>query len=170
MKNFIFFILTALVLVFVNSCAIDGPIGPEGPAGPVGPVGPQGNANVLSTTYSVSNWNYSAPSWQASIPFSAITQSIINTGAVLVYISTGTNTYSQLPLTFYPASTYSTTIEVVSTIGAVNLFWSDSDQTQPNNPGSWTFKVVAIAGSNKMAYPVDWSNYIAVKKYFNLAD
>lgn len=142
----------------------------EGPEGPAGKDGVDGNANVVSSTITSSAWAYNAPSWAITFTYPAITQEIINSGAVLVYIKVGNN-YNQLPLTFYQSSSYSTTIEVTTFAGGLSLIWTDSDLTQPNNPGSQTFKVVVIAASGMIQNPnVDYSNYEEVKSTFNLVD
>lgn len=138
--------------------------------GPAGPAGKDGNANVVSSTITSSSWAYAAPSWVITFTNPAITQEIINSGAVLVYLKVG-NSYNQLPLTFYPSSDYSTTIEVSTFVGGLSLFWTDSDLIQPINPGSRTFKVVVIAASGRIQNPnVDYSNYEEVKSTFNLED
>ena len=159
-----FITLTLCTLIFTTSCKK-----PE--KGATGPAGPTGNANVQSTTVTISNWSYSAPSYYVNLSYSAITSNIINSGAVLVYAQTGTGTYSQLPLTVYPSSSYSSSLEVVSSLGSVQVIWTDSDLTQPANPGTWTFKIVAIASSAIAENPnVDLNDYNQVKAAFNLND
>ena len=159
--NFIKTISTSLLLlsiVLLSGCEKEGPAGADG------------NANVVSTTFTSSAWTFNSPSWMLSYNYPAITQEIINTGAVLVYIRVN-NSYNQLPLTFYQSSDYSTTIEVSNSVGGVNIFWTDSDLVQPINPGTQTFKVVVIAASAKIQNPgVDYSNYEDVESAFNLKD
>lgn len=151
--------------IMLNSCAKDGAVGPAGPAGT------NGNANVQSSTFTVSNWTYSAPSYYSDISWGALTTDIINNGAVLVYVSTGTSVWSQLPLTLYTYSTYSSSLEVVSSTGNIRILWTDSDLTQPNNPGANTFKVVAIAASQRLANPnINYDDYNQVKAAFHLKD
>jgi hypothetical protein len=136
--------------------------------GPIGPAGNDGNANVVSSTFSSSNWVYSAPSWSLTHFYSAITQEIIDKGAVLVYLKTG-QAYSQLPITIYTSTNYSTSIEVASFVGGVKLFWTDSDLTQPNNPGNLEFKIVVIAASGLAQNPnLDFTNYEEVAQAYNL--
>lgn len=135
-----------------------------------GPPGKDGNANVVSSTVTVTNWVYSAPSYVATISYAAITQEIINSGAVLVYVESGTNSYTQLPLTFYQNSSYSTTLEVENFIGGLRIFWTDSDLTQPNTPPSVKFKIVVIASSNLKTLPAEFNlrDYEKVVEYFNI--
>lgn len=134
-----------------------------------GPAGPQGNANVQAATYMVSNWQYSDPTYfvELSVPF--ITADIVASGAVLTYIETGANQFTQVPLTFYRDNSYSTTIEVSSSIGFIRLYWGDSDLTQPIAPPSLNVKVVAVASSLLRDHPnLDLSDYQTVKKAFTL--
>jgi hypothetical protein len=161
MKNK-FLLLASVLLLTFSACKKEGPAGKDGK---------DGNANVQSSTFTVTSWGYSAPSYYADINYSAITAGIINNGAVLVYLSNGSGGYSQLPLTIYPSSSYSETLETVSGPGFVRIFITDSDLTAPITPGTLTFKVVVIAASARMANPdVDLSNYNQVKKAFNLQE
>jgi hypothetical protein len=51
------------------------------------------------------------------------------------------------------------------------VYVTDSDLTQPLNPGLLTFKVVVIASSSIAKYPnLDLNNYEEVKKTFDLKD
>ena len=142
----------------------------KGDTGPAGTNGTNGNANVVSSTITSSNWSYVSPSWEIAFSYPAITQTILDKGAVLVYLKTGTS-YAQLPMTFYQSASYSTSLEVSNFLGGVKIWWTDSDLTQPSNPGSWTFKIVVIAASGRAANPnVNYNDYNAVKKAFNLQD
>lgn len=135
-----------------------------------GPQGPPGNANVVSSTITSSSWEYSNPSWSITFTYPAITQDIIDKGAVLVYLKVGQG-YNQLPVTIYQSSSYSSSLEVASFVGGVKVFWTDSDLTQPNNPGQQSFKVVVIAASGLAQNPnIDFKNYEAVKQAFHLND
>jgi len=144
--------------------------GDTGPAGTAGTNGTNGNANVVSSSLTTSAWTYVSPSWEMTFTYPAITQSILDKGAVLVYVKSGNN-YYQLPFTFYPAATYSQSYEVETYLGGLKVYVTDSDLTQPTNPGSLTFKVVVIAASQRLANPnVNYDNYDDVKKAFNLQD
>jgi hypothetical protein len=134
-----------------------------------GPQGPQGNANVQSLTYQVTEWNFNNPAYYADISVPFVTADIISSGAVLVYAEVGTNIFSQVPLTFYLSDQYSTTIEVSHSIGKVRLFWVDSDLTQPLQPGAMNFKIVVIASALLQKHPdTDLSNYQEVKEQFQI--
>jgi len=159
-KLFSLMFLVAGMLV-LNGCQKEGPAGEDGR---------DGNANVVSTTVTSSAWIYSDPSWTLNIPYAAVTQDIINTGAVLVYAKVETS-FNQLPLTFYQTPTYSTSVEVSSYAGGVNLIWTDSDLIQPNTPNLETFKIVVISSAGIAQNPnVDLSNYEEVASAFLIAE
>ena len=142
----------------------------EGPQGPAGKDGTNGNANVVSSSITSSSWVYSSPSWSINFTYGAITQDIIDRGAVLVYMKVG-SAYNQIPITFYPANNYSRTYDISTYVGGVTIYCTDSDLTQPTNPGTLTFKVVVIAASQLIKNPnVDLKNYTAVKQAFNISN
>lgn len=125
---------------------------------------------MVSSSITSSAWTYVSPSWEITFTNPAITQAIINSGAVLVYIKAGEG-YNQVPLTIYQSASYSTSIEVATFVGGLTVFWTDSDLTQPNNPGSQTFKIVIIAASGIIQNPnVNYSDYEEVRSVFNLED
>lgn len=138
--------------------------------GTQGPPGKDGNANVVSSSITSSNWVYNNPSWKINFSYGAINQDIIDNGAVLVYMKVGT-AYNQIPITFYPANNYSRTYDLSTYVGGVAVYCTDSDLTQPTNPGSQTFKIVVIAASQLIKNPnVDLNNYAEVKQAFNIQD
>jgi hypothetical protein len=137
--------------------------------GPAGEDGKDGNANVVSSSITSGSWSFVSPSWSQSFSYSAITQDILDNGAVLVYVASGVN-YYQLPYTFYPTSSYSRTYNYVHYLGGLKVYVTDSDLNTPE-PGTLKFKVVVIEASGLMKNPnVDLNNYQAVKKAFNLTD
>ncbi|MEN9304243.1 MAG: hypothetical protein RL264_2672 [Bacteroidota bacterium] len=138
--------------------------------GPQGPAGANGNANVVSATITSSAWVFNDPSWVIAFSYPAITQDIIDKGAVLVYIRTGSE-YRQLPFTFYEDDTYSSSFEVSTYLGGVKIIRTDSDLIEPENPGNLTFKVVVISASGLSQNPnIDFKDYNAVKQAFKLND
>jgi hypothetical protein len=146
---------------FISGCTKEGPAGANGR---------DGNANVVSTTFTISNWTFNNPSYVGTQSIPAITQEILNNGAVLAYVKVGDN-YSQVPLTFYQSNTFSSSIEVAHGLGSISFFFTDSDLIQPVTPGPLTFKVVVIASAAKTQNPnVDFSDYEAVKSKFNIVD
>lgn len=162
MKKVILLMMVAVAITF-SSCTKEGKEGAPGK---------DGNANVVSSTLTVyaSDWIYEAPSWRVNMTYPAITQSIMDGGAVLVYIKNSSNTYSQLPLTIYTNASYSSTLEVATVLGGLTVFWTDSDLVQPDNPGGATLKVVVLAAGMALEPGVDVSNYQSIKEAYQLED
>lgn len=171
--NFLSIVLLTATMV-LGGCkkeVVEGPPGPAGPAGTNGTNGKDGNANVVSGTVTVSNWTYDEPVYYADIHSASITQSVLNTGAVLVYAKLADNVWTQLPLTVYLSPDYSSTLEVITTLNTVEITWTDSDLSQPGVPPSLDFKIVVIASTGTLlSSHVDVSNYQDVKEALNLKD
>lgn len=165
MKSKLLFALVLLSTLFLfTRCTKEGP---EGPAGK------DGNANVKSSTVTFSNWTWDSGNSYMYVDFtwSAITSSIVNSGALLIYVNT-TSGWAQLPRTIYPSASYSESQRFTYNVGSFRIIVQDSDFLQPTPAlGTWTIKVVAIEASARKANPdLDWSNYNDVKERFNLTD
>src|SRR5258708_19290242 len=86
-------LLSAAVLLFAASWGKDGPVGPKGPIGATGPTGvagPIGTANVLYSAWSTpaaytKTTVFGSIHFSANIAATAITQAILDNGAVIVY-------------------------------------------------------------------------------------
>ena len=136
--------------------------------GPVGPAGKDGNANVVSSTLTNVSWDEDGNTWVINLTYPAITQEIINSGAVLVYIG-GNNSYTQLPFTIYSSDEYSTSFNYAVSVGSIQIECSDSDLILPQQPGNVNIKVVVIASSQKhLIQDTDVSNYNEIKDALNL--
>lgn len=136
-------LLAALALIF-NSCTK-----PE--KGETGAPGTPGNANVHSYLLNVNNWSYDNTNkyWYVTATSTALTADIVNYGQVNVFMGSS-SVWTQLPITTYPASTYSETVYFVYTLNTITFYVQDSDLTQPANPGAITFKMVVTSSSNHM--------------------
>jgi len=166
MKNFTMTSLFISVVFLISSCAKDGE---TGPAGAPGTNGTNGNANVHTQTFTISSWTYTAPSYRADIWDTDITQSIADNGFVMVYLSNGSGGWQALPYSTITSASFFSTWNFVYYLNGVTLYKTDSDLTQPSNPGTRTYKVVAASEAGRIANPnVDWTNYEQVKKTFNL--
>lgn len=168
-------LLFTMVLFTMISC--------RGPKGDPGLPGEPGNANVQSSTVetTAADWTYDqeACNWYLDLEWDAISQDMVDYGACLVYMENpNPDSYGwhQLPLTLYPDTSYSSSIEVVYYDYRLTLFWTNSDLQKHENPcrlygTNLTFKVVLIGGNLYTKYQnEDLSNYETVKKLFNLAD
>ena len=166
-KSNLIYLFVAVSLYFAG-CAKDGDTGPQGPAGTNGK---DGNANVHTQIFTVNNWYYDAPSYGVDIVDTQITQDIADYGVVMVYVSNGGGGWTALPFTDYPSATYSSTYVFVHYFQGVTVWKTDSDLTQPLFPGSFTFKVVTISESLRIANPhVNYLDYKSVQLAFGLKD
>jgi hypothetical protein len=101
-------------------------------------------SGVKSTTVTISNWTQASNDWATTIPYGEITTEVVESGAVISYINSGTNVWKALPLTIYQSIDYSTTIEVSLTVGQIIVYWKNSDGTLPANPGERVFKITTV--------------------------
>ena len=177
MKKLSIICMTVLAVAFMASC--------RGPQGPQGPAGQDGNANVVSSTLTIHDYDWEWVSfsgndmgqYSVTIDYPAINSNVFNYGAVLVYMDVQ-GTWSQVPLTYYyyevdgeETHFYEASIEAATlNDGAVRLFWTESDFWNVR-PDTHDFKIVAIEASVfSHRSDVDYSDYNAVKTAFQLAD
>ena len=112
----------------------------------------QSQSNISTFTVYNTNWITSNQFQIATIMNSAITQDIVDNGAVLVYLKENSNWVS-LPLTYYGNAAYSTTIRVDHNVGFFKVYRSNSDLSTPGNPGNQTYKCVLISGEQLAQNP-----------------
>lgn len=167
MKRFLTF-ATLILALSIASCKKQGPVGPTGSQGPQGP---QGNANVQGGTATVNFvWNASTSYGTADMDYNAITQSIVDNGAVLCFMSNGNGGWIALPYTDYSTTGVSISYYFVYSVGAVRVYFSEQDLNNTYMPTSATFKVVAIAAAQKQAHRnTNWKNYDEVMAVVNEA-
>jgi hypothetical protein len=180
-KAFLSFAILAMILLV--SCTKPGPIGPTGPAGTNGTNGAagtagtagtngtngtngvNGNANVIGTNtvaLNSGNWSASGSIFEATITAPAITQAIVDKGAVIVYEQFGSY-WVALPYTVGKLS-----VVYYFTLNTVKIDYAYNDNSQTPNPGNKTYRIVAISSSVAAANPnVDWKNYEEVIKLLN---
>jgi len=164
MKNTKLIFMFLVACIAIAGCAKDGDTGPQGPQGAPGQ---NGNANVKSQTFTVvsADWVYTAPSYGVDIVDNDITQAIVDDGIVMVFMSNGSGGWTALPFTVYPSNLYGSTFVPVHYLNGVTIWKTDSDLTQPVNPGTQTFKVIAVKAQFKLANPhINWLDYEQVQK------
>ena len=143
--------------------------------GDTGPQGPEGNANVKSGIYEVSNWTRYTSSDVTTrfvdIDVPGVTTDIANYGAVLVYYSGQQITsWTALPYLF-PSGTNNISYGFLYHYapGVVEIEYYASDGSDPGDPGTVEFQIVVIEGGPLKANPkTDLNNYEEVRKTFNL--
>jgi hypothetical protein len=144
--------------------------------GPAGPAGATGNANVHSKTitinpsewYQIGTQGSSGDGYRADKADADITSAIVNSGAVLAYISSDNTTWFSLPQTA-PFATWSESINILYSTGTVSVVVQDSDflTVAPGTP--LYLKVVTVASSGMVEHSsTDWSNYEEVSALYNL--
>ncbi len=151
--------LTALFsigAILFTSCGKDGAVGPQGPAGI------PGNANVQTGVFLNQSFTFVAANsdYELYLNYNAITQYVLDQGAVIVYFQTTSNTsgWTMLPATFAGAP-----VNTSYGLGQVEI----TDGTMPT--GLFNFKVVVIPPAVMKAHPgVNFSNYSEVRNAFNI--
>jgi len=153
-------IIVMMLALAVTSCTKKGDTGPQGP---------QGNANVKGGTATVNfTWNASTSYGTADMTDDDITQSIVDNGAVLVFMSNGSGGWIALPYTDYSTTGVSISYYFVYSLNTVRIYYSQSDLANTYLPASKTFKVVAVAPAQKQAHAnTDWKNYDEVMTLVN---
>jgi hypothetical protein len=165
-----------LITLSMLSCKKEGPIGPQGPAGTNGINGidgVDGNANVITYTVNTTSANWTCSSiCYVDVTCPGITQDIVNTGSVHVFMESPTQAGAWLNMPWTEMfSGYISNYNFVFVLGTLRISKSDSDLTTPANPGTRKFKIVVIASSGKLIHPeVDYTNYNEIKEAFDIAE
>ena len=184
MKKIILFAFTAFVLI---ACSKEGPAGPQGPQGTAGPQGtqgaqgtpgtpgaqgPQGNANVISKTYSSTNYTWNKETILGinfrtiQIPVPEITAEIMNTGMVLVYVAATTDAWTPLPLTL-GVDPKLLLVSFGNSVGSLKIRTRYSDNSDTGVIGL-NIKLVIVKGNAfRRAAPPTWSE---LQQMYGLAD
>lgn len=167
------FILTLAGSMLFTSCAKDGAIGPkgaDGANGTNGTNGQDGNANVVGKTVTVSpnSWIFDNGDYYTLYYYEAITQEVVDRGAVFIYLEATNGVWQQLPYTYYFSETGSYSFIALHKLGQVGIIMTRSDLLQPDLP-ELKFKIVVMAAAAfKLNGDVDYSNYDEVKNRFGL--
>lgn len=145
-----------------------GPAGPAGPTGATGPAGATGNANVIQITYG-SKTHTGA---ELAYDLTGITEEQVRNSAFFTYVRTTSDWWHSLPgrvlnLSGTGYREYTTTIN----IRVLRLYI-----TRASGTGTDVFqnaRIVMIPANdlrNGRKAAVDFSNYEAVKQFYNLPD
>ncbi len=167
-------------VIFMDACKAEkGEVGPAGPAGiagiagptgatgVAGPTGATGNANVIQISYT--SRTHTGSSLTYNLP-ATITKAIFDNSAYLVFVTnTDGNTYS-LP-GWFTGGTNTYRVGTVVSTGVQGVFIS-----RVAGSGSDVFNItrIVVIPANDLRTgrkaAVDYTDYEAVKKYYNLKD
>lgn len=174
-------------LSFTGCTGKDGAVGPAGPAGPTGAAGPAGatgaagqtgNANVIQLSYSAKTWAAAKGSVQQFVFPANITTAIMNSSALLVYMTDATpNNATPYPWYFIPGIVPSNGVEhefyyqttFSGSTAGINIY----RKVAATATIAVSTRIVIIPANdirNGRKAPVDFSDYNAVKAYYNLKD
>jgi hypothetical protein len=167
---------------FMEACKGEkGDVGPTGTAGVAGTAGATGatgaaGAAIYSSAWSAPTWTYNTQYkyWAATITAPQITQTIIDKGDVHVYIKIDDKQIRDLPyFDIWTANGNTITQVITHNASADGKILLSSGFISPNvNPGgNPSFRYVVIPPSTNGRKPaIDFSDYNAVKAYYNLKD
>jgi hypothetical protein len=89
------YLFAAFLMIFISGCSQEGPQGPPGE---------DGNADVTASPWYTPNaWEGSSGDWYFDIDNSAISQDIVESGAILAYVSLPGDLYNDLTVRPLPA-------------------------------------------------------------------
>jgi hypothetical protein len=159
-------------VMFLDACKGEkGDIGPAGPAGPAGPTGATGatgaagatgTANVIYSAWTNVTFAGSGSNYTGTISAPKLTQDIYDKGAIHVYMKDVSRIIT-LPYSQVIGGT-SYTIHTRYSVGSIDMIASYGLGTLPIRyvliPGGVTARQAAV----------DYSDYEAVKKFYNLPD
>jgi len=190
-KSSIFLLFALCCSLLLTSCegpaGADGAMGPVGPAGPLGPtgaVGPAGttgqpgNANVIQISYTTKTWGSAKGFSQQFIFPSNVTTAVMNNSAVLVYMTDAIpNNASSYGWYAIPGIVPSTGVEhefyFQTTFGGNTAGINIYRRVASTSSLSASTRIVIIPANdlrNGRKAAVDFSDYQAVKAFYNLKD
>jgi hypothetical protein len=157
--------LTVCLLLTITSCTKVGPTGPQGPSGAV--------ATELDFIVQPSDWGtYGTSGTPGAYTYALLTDTNlayahVGTGIVLAYMQYEA-TWAALPFTVYNASGTGFTKQYTWRDGSINIEELNTAHTFSTFASAITFRIVIIPGTGKTSWPVDLTDYAAVKKFFKL--
>jgi hypothetical protein len=157
-------LIISIIIVAIISCkGPQGEVGPQGTQGSQGiqgNAGPIGTANVIYSEWTNITFTGSGSSWQAKISAPKITQEILDKGLVKTYFKLDKNVY-ELPLASGGLSYLYQSIS----IGNINLL----SNSKWSSEIPWRY-VIIPGGIGARRANIDYSDYEAVKKAYNIPD
>lgn len=192
--DYLYIFLFASVLM-LSACTKEGPAGPAGPAGPqgangangasglpgaTGTAGAPGTANViysawLNVIYEPANADSSV--WIAEIPAPKLVDSILNKGAIKVYLNIGsdsTNGQLVVPLPVWEAFLVGAIINPYFSNQTITLIATDNVSSFTRRGFRYfQYRYMLIPGgipSGRGIKTINWNDYNEVKAHLGLKD
>lgn len=171
------YVVLAIVLL-VASCTKEGPVGPAGKDGVNGTNGADGNANVKVFLFTSGN-TFSSGIYNKSYILPGVTNNMVDSSLVLVYFTDETDSWVPVGST-NTGRTYSTKWYYIKGFGGsqTGSFYIDLDSPAGGTEytgsavtlGKVKFILAPASGFSGKKEPVDFSNYQATMRYFNLPE
>ena len=176
--KFLSFAIVMVMFILLDACKAEkGEVGPAGPAGAngtngatgatgtiggtgaTGAAGATGTANVIYSDWATVTFTGSGTAWSGKITAQKITQDILDKGVVKAYFKFGSDIYEGS----YVSAVNGAIMHYFINLGAINIR-STFNATYP-----WRY-IIIPGGVGARRAAVDYSDYEAVKKYYNLPD
>lgn len=167
----------ALLTIFLSATSTGCKKGDDGAKGDTG------TANVMFSKWQdvtftpAKNSAGDTVAWTATMNAPKLTQSILDSGVVKVYLNAGTEAdpaVFALPFTDYYALTGIENLNVYFSVGMINMYATGDAGTglSSNGQKAFQFRYVLIPGgvSTGRSATVDLNNYQAVKSFYNITD
>jgi hypothetical protein len=180
MKSAFTYVVLLTLLSAIVSCSKDGPAGATGPAGaagstgPAGPAGPKGDTGVANIIYS--DWltvtfapNSDSSQWSAVIAAPKLSNVILTTGDVKVYVNANSATAPViLPLPYFDGFSI---LNDAFELQKIDLISTDDFSTYTDTGVKFQqYRYILVPGGVHARSAIDWNNYAEVKKYLGLKD
>ena len=125
-----------------------------------------GNGSI-SETYSTSGWVSVPDAYFTDISVPLITDEIKKFKHVLIFLHVNSEKIVSLPMRFYVANTYASTIDAVHKKDTVRLIWTNVSRYDQRVPPELTITVITIDKEKIAEYnTVDLNNYSDVMHSF----
>lgn len=170
--------------LFLTACEKEGPAGPQGEQGEQGAKGDKGDkgdpgeagetgtANVIYSAWTDVTYGTDADSatWIGIINAPSLTDSILTTGEIKVYMNFGTAADPDItPLPFFNGSVIINTEYVPQQIALISNV--NASTGMDDGEKIFQYRYILIPGGTKAnRSAVDWNDYNAVKAYYGLKD
>ena len=174
--KFLSFAILMVMFILLDACKAEkGDVGPIGPAGAngangatgaVGGTGATGTANVIYSDWISVTFTGSLTSCAGTITAPKLTQEILDKGLVQTYFK---NTIGLVnSLNFYqPNGATPFTLWAYNTVGKINMNGANFNPSSP----TYLYRYILVPGGvGARRSAVDYADYEAVKKYYNLPD